>query len=69
MAERVKYHTTIDKELLKNFKQAAAEIGVDHNTLLEAFMRTFVEGKAFLGFRGVRTDEGMKTETVIEFKP
>ena len=47
---RMALNTTINKELLENFKARCKYDGIPMNTCLEAFMRQYLKGEFYLKF-------------------
>lgn len=52
-----KLNTTINPEVLNAFRQKCKKTGVQMNTLIEAFMRQYVQGGFYLKF-------GRETDTI-----
>ena len=49
-------NTTIDKDILDNFKRTCKTSGVPMNTLIEAFMRQYNDGNFYLKFGIVKKE-------------
>ena len=58
-AKRGTLNTTINDDVLKEFKSHCKEMGLPMNLLLESFMSQFIDGEFVLKF-GIEDDEDSK---------
>lgn len=49
-SKRAILNTTINEEVLSNFKETCNEAGINMNTVIETFMKQFVNGEFTLKF-------------------
>lgn len=61
MVTKITFSTTIDAEVTKKFKEICREGNVNQSMLIEAFMRTYIEGEISLVARYNKEDEKMIT--------
>ncbi len=53
---RVQLNTTVDKDILDEFKRSCKQIGIPMNVLLEAFMQQFSAGEFYLKLGKTKRD-------------